>query len=218
MSSMNELFQSAAAVGISTFIAAGDDGANDNVNDGKTHVDFPASSPFVTGCGGTTLAVTNGTRTETAWNESFIDGGATGGGISDVFARPTYQQSTSMPTNLSGGIQGRGAPDVAAVADPYTGYRVFVDDAWTIVGGTSAVAPLYSGLMARMNSLSTGRLGLMNPRIYSSSLDTGFNDIVVGNNSTDGITGYSAGPGWDAVTGWGSPDGVQLLQVLSTPG
>lgn len=122
-----------------------------------------------------------------------------------------------MPVNLNGGTTGRGVPDVAAVADPYTGYAVFVGGSWTEVGGTSAVAPLYAGLMARINSLAGKRFGLINTLIYGSTTTSGFNDITAGNNSADGINGYSAGVGWDAVTGWGSPNGDQLLQILNPP-
>jgi kumamolisin len=128
---------------------------------------------------------------------------------------PDYQQTVSMPPNLNGG-PGRGLPDVAAVADPQTPYAVFVDGSWTDVGGTSAVAPFFAGLLARINSLQSKRIGFINPHIFSGA-GVGFNDITVGNNSTGGVVGYSAGTGWDAVTGFGSPNGAQLLEILSQP-
>jgi kumamolisin len=214
---MDELFQTAASLGISVFVACGDDGANDNVSDGHAHVDFPSSSPSVTACGGTTMTAALGVRLETCWNESATGGGATGGGISNVFPRPSYQQNVTMPSNLRGSNGGRGLPDVAAVADPYTGYAVFVDGGWTVVGGTSAVAPLFAGLAARINNQLGRRCGLINGPLYEASTDV-FHDITTGNNSADGVTGYTAGPGWDAVSGWGSPDGMNLLSLFSPPG
>jgi len=214
MTAMNEAFQSAAAVGISVFCAAGDDGANDNVNDGKAHVDFPSSSPFVTACGGTTLVISNGARQESVWNDG--DGSATGGGISDFFAVPQYQEGLAMPANLATNFLGRGLPDVAAVGDPNTGYAVLVDGLWQTVGGTSAVAPLHAALLARINSLSGHANGLINAALYKANSSNGFNDITVGNNSCDGVTGYSASIGWDAVSGWGSPGGSSLLKLLDS--
>jgi kumamolisin len=213
MAAMNEAFQSAAAIGISVFCAAGDDGANDNVGDGLAHVDFPSSSPFVTACGGTTLVFSNGARQETVWNDG--DGSATGGGISDFFAVPQYQQSLTMPANLATKFAGRGLPDLAAVGDPDTGYAVFVDGLWQVVGGTSAVAPLASGMMARINSVTGRTHGSINPVLYQAGSSNGFNDITAGNNSCDGVTGYTASIGWDAVSGWGSPGGMSLLKLLS---
>jgi kumamolisin len=214
LAAMNDAFQSAAALGISVFVAAGDDGANDNVNDGKAHVDFPASSPFVTACGGTSLTVTDGVRQESVWNDG--DGSATGGGISGFFVRPDYQQNVAMPANLNGDFQGRGLPDVAAVADPDTGYAVLVDAAWLVVGGTSAVAPLMAGLIARINNLTGKNNGLINTSLYQAGSGNSFNDIVGGNNSCDGVDGYSAVLGWDPVTGWGSPGGSSLLHLLQS--
>jgi kumamolisin len=212
MTAMDEAMQSAAAIGVTALVAAGDDGADDNVGDGAAHVDFPASSPSVTACGGTSLVVADGVRQESVWNDG--DGSATGGGISNVFARPVYQQSLAMPSNLSSQLQGRGLPDVAAVADPDTGYAVLVDGSWQIVGGTSAVAPLIAGLMARLNQLTGKPSGLINTALYKAQSANGFNDIVGGNNSCDGVVGYLAVKGWDPVTGWGSPNGTILEKLL----
>ena len=212
LSAMSEAFESAAAMGISVLVAAGDDGVNDNQNDGHAHVDFPASSPYVTACGGTTLVVSSDSRQETAWNDG--NGSATGGGISDFFSRPTYQTSTPMPANLSSDNLGRGLPDVSAVADPNTGYAVFLHGGWQIFGGTSAVAPLLSGLIARFAQQLGQPIGLFNNFIYSHAANELFNDITVGNNSCDGVAGYAATTGWDAVTGWGSPKGNALLKLL----
>ncbi len=153
-------------------------------------------------------------RTESAWNDS---NGATGGGISDSFNRPEYQATTPMPANIANGYPGRGVPDVSAVADPATGYAIFLHGMWTIVGGTSAVAPLLSGLVARINQQLGHSVGAINNFLYSSAAAGAFNDIISGNNSCDGITGYNAQSGWDAVTGWGSPKGQALLKLFSEP-
>jgi kumamolisin len=213
---MNEAFQSAAALGISVFVAAGDSGAGDDMNDGECHVDFPASSPCVTACGGTKLVMDKNIRQEVVWNESENGEGATGGGISDVFPRPSYQQNVgSIPPNLSGGMSGRALPDVAAVADPETGYAVFVNGGWNIIGGTSAVAPLFAGLLARINQQLGRNAGLINPTLYAAGVSCGFNDIQTGDNSYNGVRGYVATAGWDPVTGWGSPGGNALLKLLS---
>jgi len=224
MVAMNEAFKSAAALGISVFCAAGDDGANDNIYDGKAHVDFPGSSPYAIACGGTSLTVVAGVRQETVWNDG--DGSATDGGISSFFPVPEYQQSLTMPIDLASGFKGRGLPDVSAVADPRTGYAVFVHGHWSIVGGTSAVAPLYAGLVARLNERMNKPTGFMNTAIYSvngnvASKSDGtkerelFNDIATGHNSVDKVVGYSAAQGWDAVTGWGTPNGLNLLNFLN---
>ncbi|HEY9683381.1 MAG TPA: S53 family peptidase [Oculatellaceae cyanobacterium] len=215
MTAMDDAFKVASELGMSVFVAAGDDGADDNVGDGRAHVDFPASSPSVTACGGTTLFYESGMKTETVWNDLF--GGATGGGISNFFARPPYQQSLAIPSNLNGPTQGRGLPDVSAVADPNTGYSVLVAGNWQIVGGTSAVAPLFAGMAARFNKLASRHSGLFNSVIYGQSGSSAFNDIVTGNNSCDGVQGYSAGPGWDPVSGFGSPKGAELF-ALFVPG
>ena len=212
MNAMNEAFQTASSLGISVFVAAGDDGADDNVGDGRCHVDFPASSPFVTSTGGTSLVVAGGLRKESVWNDG--DYSATGGGISNFFARPAYQQTISMPANLNGDLQGRGLPDVSAVADPDTGYAVRSGGQWMVVGGTSAVAPLFAGLCARLNALTGRKIGLLNAAIYKPNVSSAFNDITTGNNSCDGVVGYSAAIGWDPVSGFGSPNGEELLKLF----
>lgn len=213
MLAMNDAFQIAASIGMSVFAAAGDDGVNDNVNNFKAHVDFPASSPFVTACGGTNLRIENGERIEVAWHTEFQ--GATGGGISNFFDRPDYQQNIYIPPNRSSLKDGRGLPDVSAVADPSTGYATFVNGSWLTIGGTSAVSPLYAGLTARINQRLGRSIGLINPKIYQSGMAVGFNDIVSGNNSSLFVRGYQAREGWDPVTGWGTPGGNNLLDVLN---
>lgn len=157
--------------------------------------------------------MSSGVRTETVWNNG--DGSATGGGMSNVFHVPEYQRWLKLPNGPDPNFAGRGVPDVSAVADPYTGYAVLVHGSWTIVGGTSAVAPLYAGLVARLNSRLPKPVGFMNAAIYSKPDSGAFNDITTGNNSADNVTGYESAIGWDAVTGWGSPNGMNLLEFFS---
>ena len=208
--------QAAAAKGITVVVAAGNSGASDGVQDGRTHVDFPASSPWVLSVGGTTLvAEKNSIGSEVVWNDK--GGGATGGGISDVFPMPEWQKDISMPKNANNGPAGRGVPDVAANASPNTGYTVFIGGHATVIGGTSASAPLWAGLIALLNQGTGRRLGYINPLLYKQDGRSGaFHNITNGNNSVPGVTGYTAGPGWNACTGWGSPDGQKLLEVIKS--
>jgi kumamolisin len=202
MQNFNETFMSAAALGITITVAAGDNGSSDRVTDGKAHVDFPASSPNVLACGGTKLLLAS----ETVWNDQ--DGWATGGGISDFFPVPDYQKTISLPASVNAtGKKGRGLPDIAANADSASGYNVLVDGQWSVVGGTSAVAPLIAGLIALTNQKLKRKAGFIHPRIYSTR-EPVFKDILSGNNITANNGGYTAGPGWDACTGLGVPLGA----------
>ena len=214
LNSFNQAFQTAAALGVTVCAAAGDTGSNDSVNDGKAHVDFPSSSPFVLACGGTKLTAVNGAITaETVWHES--NDSATGGGISDVFDQPSYQTGSSVPPSVNEDHRvGRGLPDVAAVADPATGYVVRVDGKSFVIGGTSAVAPLMAGLVALINQQKGKSIGFIHPIIYANR--TAFRDVTEGNNGTvaDG-RGYPARLGWDACTGLGVADGLKLANVLA---
>ena len=208
MQTLDQSFDRAGALGITITVAAGDDGSSDGVNDGKNHVDFPASSPHVLACGGTNLQASNGTITsETTWNGG-ASGGATGGGVSEVFALPDWQ--AGVPVSASTGFVGRGVPDIAADADPASGHQVRVDGQDFVIGGTSAVAPLTAALVALSNQKNGANAGFINPKIYSSGAKGAFNDITQGNNGT-----YSAGPGWDACTGLGSPNGENLAAALA---
>jgi len=197
----------AALKGISVFAASGDDGALDRARSGKWQADFPASNPGVTGAGGTRLTIENGARKdEVAWNNHRQDD-ATGGGVSQVYPVQDFQKDAKVPLNATTQLPGRGVPDIAANADPLTGYRIRVGGNETITGGTSAVAPLYSALMMRVNEALGKPVSNLNPWLYKN---TGiFNDIVLGDNNA-----YKAGPGWDAVTGWGSIDGTKMLEAL----
>ncbi len=153
MQSYNSALEAASAVGVSVCIAAGDDGSTDGVTDGLQHVDFPASSPYALACGGTHLVGSGSTITdEEVWDDLPNDG-ATGGGVSATFPLPTWQAGAHVPPSVNpGNFVGRGVPDVAGDADPETGYQVEVDGSNIVVGGTSAVAPLWAGLIARFNS------------------------------------------------------------------
>jgi kumamolisin len=211
MTQFDQAFQAAAAMGVTVCVAAGDNGSGDGVTDGKPHVDFPASSPFALGCGGTKLLASGQTiSSEVVWNEGTSS--ATGGGVSGYFPLPSYQAAAKVPP-ISGTTQtGRGVPDVAADADPATGYQVRVDGQNLVFGGTSAVAPLWAGLIALMNQKLGHPVGLLNPLLYGSLAGKSLlNDIVVGSNGA-----YAARQGWDPCTGWGSPNGAKLLQSLAS--
>jgi kumamolisin len=202
----DEAFRAAAAVGVTVCCASGDNGSGDGVGDDRAHADFPASSPHVLACGGTTLeAAGSEIGSERVWNH---DGGATGGGVSDAFGLPSWQAGAGVPPSVNPGARtGRGVPDVAGDADPTTGYRVRVDGQELVIGGTSAVSPLWSGLVTLVNQRRGSPLGLANPALYAVA--SGFRDITEGDNGA-----YRADAGWDACTGLGSPDGARLAAAL----
>lgn len=209
MSAMDQAFQAAAAMGVTVCVAAGDSGSSDGVGDGSNHVDFPASSPHALACGGTSLQASGTTiLREVVWNDGNPASGAGGGGVSAVFALPAWQQGLDA-TDAEGRrtpLLMRGVPDVAGDADPQTGYDVLVDGTRAVIGGTSAVAPLWAGLVARINSSSAGAAGLMSPALYGRP--TALRDITQGNNG-----GFAATRGWDACTGLGSPDGARVAAI-----
>ncbi|GAA5182366.1 S53 family peptidase [Rugosimonospora acidiphila] len=200
MDAYDELFADAGALGITVYAAAGDDGSRDNGT--GDNVDFPASSPHVVGCGGTTLSESG----EVVWNDSATGNGATGGGVSTHFGLPDYQGNAKVPRNPKETV-GRGVPDVAGDADPLTGYQVRVNGRDAVIGGTSAVAPLWAGLTALANERNGTKTGEPHERLYAHP--AAFVDITTGDNG-----GYHAGPGWDPCTGLGSPRGEQIVQIL----
>jgi kumamolisin len=213
MQSFDQAFQDAGTLGVTICCASGDNGSADMAQnwDGKAHVDFPASSPSVLSCGGTHLDASGGTVTaEVVWND-LPTGGAGGGGISDAFTLPAWQAQSHVPPSANPGARmGRGVPDVCGDASPKSGYIVRVDGQQTVIGGTSAVAPLWAGLIALMNQHFGHAVGYLNPVIYGlPSTAKAFRDITAGNNGM-----YSAGVGWDACTGLGSPDGAKLMAAL----
>jgi kumamolisin len=211
MTAFDSAAQDAAALGITICAASGDNGSSDGVNDGANHVDFPASSPHILACGGTSLESRDGEITsETVWNNG-KQGGAGGGGYSNQFPLPAWQASANIPVPAGGG---RGVPDVCGNADPDTGYKVSVDGQSLVIGGTSAVAPLWSALIALMNEKLGKPLGFLQPAIYGlPQTKNAFHDITSGSNGS-----FSAGPGWDGATGLGSPSGQNLLEGLSGEG
>lgn len=222
---MDDALLDAVALGVTVTAAAGDNGSSNGSADGSNHADFPASSPHALACGGTTLYATAEVVTsEVVWNDG-PGAGATGGGVSDVFGMPGWQNDAGIPgagasgsgvpgAGLSGAADsavGRGVPDVAGNADPNTGYQVLIHGARAVYGGTSAVAPLWAALVARFAQSLGAPLGLLQPKLYA--LPTGFRDVTVGNNGA-----FSAGEGWDACTGLGTPDGTALLAGLAAAG
>jgi kumamolisin len=208
MNALDATCQSAAALGITITVASGDNGSSDGVSDNGNHVDFPASSPHVLACGGTNLESSNGAITsETVWNDQ--NGGATGGGVSNTFALPSWQSSVGVPKPTAS-AGGRGVPDAAGNADPQTGYTIRVDGQTVVIGGTSAVAPLWAGLIALANQQNGKTAGFINPVIYKAKAKPAFRDIVQGNNGA-----FKASSGWDACTGLGSPIAPQLMAAIN---
>ncbi len=232
----DQVLQEAALLGVTVCVAAGDNGAADvgpRAWDGKAHADFPSSSPFALCCGGTRLIASNGAiKSESVWNQKQADVspqagpdgsfGAGGGGVSGAFPMPAYQQQANVPPSLNPkGFKGRGLPDVTGDADPNTGYSILVDGQPIQEGGTSAVAPLWAGLIALINQKLKGRAGFINPQIYALAANSGaFHDITAGNNRVTFKTfknvGYDAQPGWDACSGLGSVNGAALAGLLKT--
>jgi kumamolisin len=209
MTAFDQALQAAAAMGITVCVASGDNGSSDGIDDGGDHVDFPASSPHCLACGGTSLEAYDGSITsEVAWNDG-ADRGATGGGASSLFVVPAWQKGLQL-TKVRGGtepLQMRGVPDVCAVADPETGYQVRIDGVDTVIGGTSAVAPLWAALVARINSAKASPVGFINPKLYSNP--GALQDIADGNNGD-----FAATRGWDACTGLGSPNAQKIVDAI----
>jgi len=237
-------FEDAALQGITVCIASGDQGADSKVGsstgvsewgepfsaEGGAHVQYPGSDPLVLACGGTTIGGVSGPSfTEYVWNDvdsNFgITNGATGGGVSDYFTQAkgnalTYQQAAGLtPTSVNDKHVGRGVPDVAGNASGNSGWPISVGGFGQVINGTSAVAPLYAGLIATLNAALGENIGFLNPTLYA--LGTSVCRAVTGppgptNNSLNGITGYSADAAWNPCTGWGVIDGNALLAALQT--
>jgi len=210
LAAFDSAFQAAAAMGISVFAASGDDGSSDGVHDGKSHVDFPASSPHVTACGGTRVTASGGAiSAEQVWNNG-AGNGAGGGGVSVAFEAPSWQAGLKATTKAGQAtvLAKRGVPDVAGDADPQSGYEVRVDGQTSVIGGTSAVAPLWAGLIAIVNANKKTRVGFVNPALYNQP--AAFHDITTGDNGN-----FKAASGWDACTGLGTPKGTDVAAALS---
>jgi len=214
MDKLSELFREAAPLGVTIFASTGDQGSSCAVSGGKAHVFYPASDPSVTACGGTMFQDGIGS-TEVVWND--CHGGATGGGVSKHFGLAPWQEGMRVPAP-AGAKGGRGIPDVAGYA---AGYSIVCQGRPLRAPGTSGVAPLWAGLVALLNQKLGHNVGFLNPHLYTEINKAGaLNDIETGDND-DGHQApfYSAGKGWDACTGLGTPDGTKILAALtSLPG
>lgn len=241
IAAFESLYRQAAMQGVTVFASSGDGGVVNASNAAGTTffpyptINFPASSPWVTAVGGTTLnADASGNyQSETVWNDTvqYKSPAASGGGISRLFSQPSWQNG--LPAGTRAYLRGRrGIPDISYDADPNTGVLIYesFDPAgagWLPIGGTSAGSPQWAGLTAVANQLAGRPLGYLNPTLYNLGLATtnasAIHDITVGNNTsvdpTTGktINGYPATAGWDAVTGWGSPNAGNLLPLLGPP-
>ena len=227
---INDSLKELANAGITVCVSSGDDGSSDAEDDGMAHVGFPASSPYVLAVGGTSL--NRHTGAEVVWHEGNgvrPDGGATGGGVSIMNPRPTWQSSIKIASVNPNAPAGRILPDVSADAALNTGYRMFGPNqpgatpasVWQTVGGTSAATPLWAGLIARLQQLGK-KVGFLTPRLYAPVASSKgrplgsivCKDITSGSNASGNAEGYPARAGYDAATGWGSPDGAKLLSNL----
>jgi len=211
LTAFNSAFHDAGLLGVTVCCASGDDGSADGQTDGAAHVDFPASSPNVLACGGTRLeSAKNKITKEVVWNHG-PGNGASGGGISETFPLPTYQASANVPVSVNPShFKGRGVPDISGDADPATGYQIRVDGRTAVFGGTSAVAPLWAALIALVNQQLGKPAGFVNTTLYGTAAKKALRDIISGTNGA-----FTAGPGWDACTGLGSPDGQAVLTALT---
>jgi kumamolisin len=207
---MQSAFADAARVRVTVVVAAGDELATSGLSDAKAHVWFPASSPYVLGCGGTAVTLNGAALTaEDVWNEGFT---GTGGGISDIFPVPAYQQHIALPVSVNDAATRRGVPDIAAASASQPGYRIILNGHPIAKEGTSAATPLWAGLIAIANAERGSPLGLINPSLYANPALCRV--ITQGNNRVNG-KGYDAGPGWSACTGLGVPRGDEIVRALA---
>jgi kumamolisin len=221
---VNATFQEAAAMGVTIMVSAGDHGSDCGLGDRKAHVLYPGSDPLVTSCGGTSISNISGLNfTEHVWNDN-DNQWITGGGVSDVFFPPKFplppwQSSANVPGSANDGHKARAIPDIAGNADGASGYTLFQNGASIgAVGGTSATAPLYAGLVALINADLGEPVGYLNPKLYAAPSNV-YRDINDGiSNARGGAPGYKSGPGWDACTGLGSVNGVALQNALRDVG
>ncbi|WP_206952481.1 S53 family peptidase [Trinickia acidisoli] len=234
---LTQAFQAAANIGMTVFVSSGDQGSDCQEDDGKAHVLYPGSDPWVTCCGGT-IVNSLSPLTEGTWNDNALGGGATGGGVSYLVGTQSWQANANVPASANNdGHHGRGLPDIAGNASPQSGYLLWLYGtrsdqlAFTAppflagedlgpVGGTSAVGPLYASLAAQINAILDTRIGYLNPTLYALGGSSVFRDIndgisnAVTTASDTTSPGYTSTAGWDACTGWGSVDGTALLGAL----
>jgi hypothetical protein len=226
---LNDVFQQGIAQGITFFASTGDWGAYDQ-SFGQTSpyggAIYPSTDPFVTAVGGTSLYMATtggyiqypyanakgGYGYETAWSWNNYRGWGTGGGFSTFFSQPYWQTGPGVPSGAT-----RGAPDVSWDADPLTGVLVFVNGGFYIYGGTSVGSPSWAGSMALIDQYAGHNLGFINPSLYSifnnpAEYAKAFHDITIGNNNPN-----QAGPGWNPLTGIGTPDIAMLAHYLAIP-
>jgi kumamolisin len=212
---LDPVLQDAVRLGVTVVATAGDDLARERMSGGKLYVNYPASSPYVLGCGGTRITLDAARTTivdEVVWNDNGERG--TGGGISEAYPVPAFQSGTKLPVSLNDGKPGRGVPDVAAAAAPVNGYQIYLGGAAVVASGTSAVAPLWGAFMALLNAERGQALGFVNTRLYQAP------DLLKRITSGDNIDtlsglGYTAGPDWSACTGLGSPKGGSIIAALT---
>lgn len=211
---LDPVLQDAVRLGITVLATSGDDLASERMQDGKVYVNYPASSPYVLGCGGTQIALDASRAsivTETVWNDRGVHG--TGGGISEKYQVPAFQAAKRIPGSLNDDRRGRGVPDVAAAAAPTNGYRVFLDGKDFVASGTSAVAPLWGALIALINARRGRALGFVNDHLYQ--VPCLLRPVTIGDNKDTSGLGYDAGPDWNPCTGLGSPDGAVIVSALA---
>ena len=208
---LDSAFATGTLHGVTFSAAAGNAGSSNDEIDGFQHPEFPASSPHVWACGGTTLLAARGRiRTETVWNELARGAGAAGSGVSGAFSVPAYQAALGIrPRSADSGAPGRGLPDGSGNADPLTGWNVVALRRLRSTGGTSAVAPMYTALWTLVSAQLGHRVGLPHPTLYAHR-GRGFNDVTAGDTGGP----YAARRGWDLASGWGSPDGRQIARDL----
>src|SRR5579875_3605858 len=223
LSDFENFYADAAKKNVTIFSSSGDSGVGNPDTHGNIYpfptVNYPASSPYVTAVGGTSLYATTDGRyqAETAWSGS-------GGGVSQYWAEPDYQVK-NLNSSDQAILKGyRGVPDIsynASGGTPILFYLSFIPGqaGWYLVAGTSEGSPQWAGIIADGNQYAGHPLGFINPALYaignSSQRSFTYHDVTIGNNSQDGIPGYHAAPGWDPVTGWGSPNATNLIQDIT---
>jgi subtilase family serine protease len=217
VASLHAALEQAREQHVTVVASSGDTGVISD-NGPPRQVSLPASDPLVLGAGGTALdasTVTGAYHGEMAWN---ADTDASGGGYSSLFPRPAYQDGVPRTGRM------RGVPDVAADADSATAMSLmFTGGVPLPAQGTSAATPLWAAVIALADQQAGQHLGFVNPAIYAiargPAYHRAFHDVTTGDNSvfwpTGVFTGYTAGPGWDPVTGWGSPNAQYLVPLLA---